>query len=83
LNKDIVKRLTVFERKVLRRMSGGIKTNENKRKRYNEALSQLIGDSDILSFFGISRLNWIGCVNRMDSKSKVSQVFNNNLKKVN
>ena len=37
---------------------------------------QLFGDLDVLSFVRISRLNWIGHVNRMDSKRKVSQVFN-------
>ena len=36
---------------------------------------QLFGNLDILSIVGISRLNWIGYVNRMDSKS---QVFNYN-----
>jgi hypothetical protein len=36
---------------------------------------QLIGDLDILSFVRVSRLNWIGHGNRMDSKRKVSQVF--------
>ena len=39
----------------------------------------MFGDLDILSFVRISRLSWIGHVNRMDSKRKVSQVFNNNL----
>jgi hypothetical protein len=38
LNKDIAKRLATFERKVLRRMSGGIKVNENWRKRHKEEL---------------------------------------------
>ena len=48
-----------------------------------------IGESDIinnaavcklgiLQFVRIIRLNWIGHVNRMDSKRKGSQVFNNN-----
>jgi hypothetical protein len=32
LNEDIVKQLATFERKVLRRMFGGIKVNENWRK---------------------------------------------------
>ncbi len=32
---------------------------------------QLCGGVDILSFVRISRLNWIGCVNGMDSKRKV------------
>jgi hypothetical protein len=55
-----------------------IKVNENWRKRYNKELMQLFGDLDILSFVRISRLNWIGRVNRMDSERKVSQVFHNN-----
>jgi hypothetical protein len=37
---------------------------------------QIFGDVDILTFVRISRVNWIGNVNRMDSKR--SQVFNNN-----
>ena len=41
---------------------------------------QLFGDLvlDILSFVRISRLYWIGHVNGMDSKIKVSQVFKSN-----
>jgi len=39
---------------------------------------QLFGDLDKLSFVRISRLNRIGHVNRMDSKRKVSTVFNSN-----
>jgi len=57
---------------------GGIKVNENWRKRYNTELMHLFGHLDILSFVRISQLNWIGHVNKMDSKGKVSQVFNSN-----
>jgi hypothetical protein len=39
---------------------------------------QLFGDLDVFSFVRISLLNWIGHVSRMDSKRKISQVFNNN-----
>jgi len=38
---------------------------------------QLFGDLDILSFGRISRLNRIGHVNRMASKRKLIQVFDN------
>ena len=48
LNKDIAKWLAAFERKVLKRMSGGIKVSENWRKRYNEELMQLFRDVDTL-----------------------------------
>jgi hypothetical protein len=37
----------------------------------------MFGDLDLLSSVRISRLNWIGRLNRMDSKRKVSQVLNN------
>ena len=39
---------------------------------------QLSGDLDILSCVRISWLEWIGQANRMDSKRKVSQIFENN-----
>ena len=58
---------------------GGIKENENYTKRYDIELVQLLADLDILSLVRTVRLNWIGCVNRMDSARKVSQVFNVNL----
>jgi hypothetical protein len=34
-------------------MVGGIKVNENWRKRYNKDLLQLFGDLDMISFVGI------------------------------
>ena len=78
LNKGIAKRLATCERKIIRRMSGEIKVNENWRKRYDKELMLQFGGLDVLSFVRMSRVNWIGHVNRMDSKSEVSQVFNNN-----
>jgi len=51
---------------------------DNWRKRCNKDLKQLLGFLDVLSFVTISRWNWIGHVNRMDSKRKLSQVINNN-----
>jgi hypothetical protein len=60
-------------------MFGGIKVIENKRKRHNKEVMQVLGNSDIRTFVRISRLNWIVHVNRMNSKRKVGQAFNNNL----
>jgi hypothetical protein len=78
LYRDIAKRLGAFEGKVLR-ILWGVKLNENWRKRYKKESVQLFGDLDILSFVRVSLLNWIGRVNRMDSKRIVSQIFNSNL----
>jgi hypothetical protein len=52
----------------------GNNVNAKWRKRYNKELMHLFGDLDILSFVRISWLNWIGCVNRKDSKRKGNQV---------
>ena len=78
MSKYIATRLAAFGTKVLRRMFGGVKVDENWRKLYNKELLQLFGDGDIISYVRIRRLHWIGHVSRMDIKGKVSQVFNNN-----
>jgi len=39
---------------------------------------QLFGDLDVFSFVRISLFNWISHISRMDSKRKISRVFNNN-----
>jgi hypothetical protein len=70
MNKDNAKRLTAYERKVLRRMFGRIKLSEKWRNRSNKDLLQLFGDLDIFSFVRISRWIWIGHINRPESKRK-------------
>jgi len=39
---------------------------------------RLFWELDIFLFVRICHLNWIGLVNRMDSKRKLGQVFKNN-----
>ena len=41
-------------------------------------MKQLLGNVDISSFVRISRLNWIGRLNTINSNRNVRQVFNNN-----
>jgi hypothetical protein len=55
-----------------------INVNKNCRKWYDEKLMQVFGGLDTLSFVRIRLLNWIDHVYRMDSKWKLSQIFNNN-----
>ena len=57
-------------------VGGGIKGNENYRKRNEKLLMQLLGDSDILRFVRTVGLNWTGHVNRMVSTRKGNQTFN-------
>ena len=77
MHKDIAKELAAFKEKIKMNVWG----NERKwklQKPINQELMQMFGKLDILSFVWISWLNWTGHVNRMDSKRKVSQMFNNN-----
>ena len=78
LNADIAKRLTAFERTVLGIIFWGIKVNANGESDIIKNYSSCFRDLDILSFVRVSRLEWIGHVNRIYSKKKVSQVLNNN-----
>jgi len=48
-----------------------------------KALTQLFGDLDTVSYFRISRLNWIGRVNRMDSKQMYVKYLTIILREVN
>ena len=59
-------------------MFGGIKVKKNWRNRYNKKLMETFGDLGILSIVRRCQLNWIGHVNRMDSKRKLNDVFINN-----
>jgi hypothetical protein len=57
----------------------GIRVNENWSKQCNKELIQQFGDLDVLPFVRTSWLNWIGHINKMVTKGKVSQVFNSNM----
>jgi hypothetical protein len=67
----------VLLKEVLRRISGEISVNENRRKRYNNIM-QLFLYLDIISLVELSRWQWIGRIIRMDSESESIQIFNNN-----
>jgi hypothetical protein len=66
----------------LKKKVWGIKVGECWRKLYNKEIMQLFGSSNVPPIFRIRQLNWIGHVDRMVSKSKVSQVFNNNPQRI-
>ena len=70
MNTETTKRLAIFERKVLRRILGAVKINDTWRKRNNSELTKFYDDVDIVSFIRLSRLRWIGHVNRMDKENR-------------
>ena len=51
--------------------------NDSWRRTNNSELVNFYEDVDIISFIRLSRLRWIGDVNRMDKERKVYNIFNN------
>jgi len=66
LSKQDEHRLSIFERKILRRIYGPVIDGGRWRIRTNQELYQLCGENDIVKFFKMSRLRWAGHVIRQD-----------------
>ena len=58
--------LKVFERKILRSIFGAINDGNIWRRRFNYELYELYDETDIVRTIKISRLRWLGHVQRMD-----------------
>ena len=59
-------RLSIFERKILRRIYGAVIDGGRWRIRTNQELYQLCGENDIVKFCKLSRLRWAGHVIHQD-----------------
>ena len=66
LSKQDEHRLSIFERKILRRIYGPLMDRGSWRIRNNQELYQLCGENDIVKFCKLSRLRWEGHVIRHD-----------------
>ena len=62
LSKQDEHRLSIFERKILRRIYGLVMDPGRWRIRTNQELYQLCGENDIVKFCKLSRLRWAGHV---------------------
>ena len=65
LSKQDEHRLSIFERKILRRIYGPVIDGGRWRIRTNQELYQLCGENDV-KFRKLSRLRWAGHVIRQD-----------------
>ncbi len=70
--------LLVFERRILRSIFGGIKVEDNWRRRYNHELYQLYNEPDIVKHIKITRLRWLGHVQRMEEERVPLKMLNTN-----
>jgi hypothetical protein len=76
LKENIKTKLTVFERKVLRRTYGTTKEKDGTwRIKSNEELNRLTGNKNIINYIKAQRLAWFGHIHRMPDNSRVKKVY--------
>lgn len=75
LLKNDVRRLAVWERKILRRIYGPKIENGEWRIRTNEEVLELYGQPDIIQEIKSARLRWLGHIERSDERSLLSKLY--------
>ncbi|PRD32136.1 UNVERIFIED_CONTAM: hypothetical protein NCL1_21396 [Trichonephila clavipes] len=68
--------ISVYERKILRFIFGGIQENRTWRRRSNFELYHSYKESDIVNFIKLQRIKWAGHVFRKDEDCTTKKVFN-------
>jgi hypothetical protein len=67
---NIIQKLLVFERKILREIFGPTKENKTWRIKNNEELDKLIKHGNIVNCIKAQRLSWFGHIQRMPEARK-------------
>ena len=73
--KNDERRLSVFERKIFRRMYGPICEGGQWRKRYDRELEELYSEPNTVKVIKSSRLRWAGHVVRMDDNELPKKIL--------
>jgi len=76
LKETIIKKLLVFEKKILRRIFGSTKENQIWRVKTNEELDKIIKHQNIINYIKAQRLSWFGHVQTMPDTRRVKKIFN-------
>jgi hypothetical protein len=77
LKENVIQKLMIFERKVLRKIFGSAKQQNGLwRIKTNEELDKLIKHKNIIRFVKAERLNWLGHIERMSKERVVKQINN-------
>jgi hypothetical protein len=75
LSKVNERRLSLFERKVLRCIFGAKQENEMWRKRYNYELYEIYNDSNIVNYINAKRLAWVGHLMHMNDNRTLKKEY--------
>jgi len=75
LKENIILKVLVFERKILRGIFGPTKENHTRRIKNNEELDKLIKHGNIVNHIKAQRLSWFGQVQRMPETRAAKKIF--------
>ena len=76
LKESIMQRLSVFDRKILRKIFGSTKEDNGIwRIKTNKKLDELINHRNITNYVKAQRLIWFGHINRMPETSIVRKIY--------
>lgn len=83
LTQEDLRKIEIWERKVLRRIFGGIKENDEWRRRTNKELAEVYNEPNIGSVIRQSRLRWLGHLIRLDENRLTKIMFQQEPRGVN
>jgi len=75
LKENIIQKLLVFERKILRGIFGLTKENQIWRTKNNEELDKLIKHENTVNYIKAQRLSWFGRVQRIPETGAAKKIF--------
>ena len=75
LKENIIKKLLIFERKILRGIFGPTKENQIWRIKNNEELDKLIKHENKVNYIKAQKLSWFGHIQRMPETRAAKKIF--------
>ena len=75
LKENIIQKLLVFERKILRGIFWPTKENQTWKIKNNEELDKLIKHENIVNYIKAQRLSWFGHIQRMSEVRATKKMF--------
>ena len=79
LKENIIQKLLVLERKILRGIFGPLKENQIWRIKNNEEMDKLITHENTVNYIKAQRLSWFGHIQRMPEARATKKIFKWNL----
>jgi len=75
LKENIIQKLLVFERKILRGIFGPKEESQTRRIKNSEELDKLIKHENVVNYSKVQRLSWLGHIQRMPEARVAKKIF--------